>query len=31
MPISRLDTAYRSLVLSKFFSKGWGKPENLKK
>jgi len=31
MPVSRLDTAYRSLVLSKFFSKGWGKPENLKR
>ncbi|KAL0273419.1 UNVERIFIED_CONTAM: hypothetical protein PYX00_006083 [Menopon gallinae] len=31
MPVSKLDTAYRSLVLSKFFTKGWGKPENLKK
>lgn len=31
MAVSRLDTAYRSLVFAKFFTKGWGKPENLKK
>ncbi|XP_059470116.1 protein ABHD18 isoform X2 [Neocloeon triangulifer] len=30
-PISRLDQVYRSLVLSKFFVKGWGKPENIKR
>lgn len=29
--ISRLDQIYRALVLSKFFSKGWGNPENMKK
>ncbi|CAL8141211.1 unnamed protein product [Orchesella dallaii] len=29
--VSRLDQVYRSIVLSKFFSKGWGNPENLKK
>lgn len=29
--ISRLDQVYRSIVLSKFFTKGWGKPENLKR
>ncbi|XP_046394234.1 protein ABHD18 isoform X2 [Ischnura elegans] len=31
MPVSRLDQVYRSMVMSKFFSKGWGKPENLKR
>ncbi|KAI2808753.1 hypothetical protein RDWZM_005959 [Blomia tropicalis] len=29
--ISRLDTIYRSVLLSKFFVKGWGDPENMKK
>ncbi|ODM92638.1 hypothetical protein Ocin01_14037 [Orchesella cincta] len=29
--VSRLDQVYRSIVLSKFFSKGWGNPDNLKK
>lgn len=29
--ISRIDQVYRSLVLSKFFSKGWGNAENMKK
>lgn len=31
MPPSRLDGLYRSLLLTKFFSKGWGKPENLER
>lgn len=31
MPMSRLDQVYRTMVMSKFFSKGWGKPENLKR
>jgi len=30
-PVSRLDTVYRSLLLSRFFTKGWGKPEHLKR
>lgn len=29
--ISRLDTIYRNILLSKFFVKGWGDPENMKK
>jgi len=29
--MSRLDYLYRSLLLTKFFTKGWGKPENLKR
>lgn len=28
--MSRLDLFYRKLLLTKFFSKGWGKPDNLK-
>ena len=28
--ISKFDVVYRSLLLSNFFSKGWGKPEDLK-
>ena len=28
---SRLDYVYRSLLLTKFFTKGWGKPEHLKR
>ena len=28
---SRLDHIYRSLLLTKFFTKGWGPPETLKK
>uniref|UniRef100_U5EXN2 Protein ABHD18 n=1 Tax=Corethrella appendiculata TaxID=1370023 RepID=U5EXN2_9DIPT len=31
MPPSRLDAIYRSLLLTKFFTKGWGKPENLER
>ncbi|XP_071452796.1 protein ABHD18 [Hetaerina americana] len=31
MPVSRLDQVYRGMLMSKFFSKGWGKPENLKR
>ncbi|XP_046431947.1 protein ABHD18 isoform X4 [Neodiprion pinetum] len=31
MPASRLDAVYRSLLLTKFFTKGWGKPENLRR
>ena len=29
--VSRLDTSYRSFLLSRFFTKGWGKPEHLKR
>ncbi|XP_002735130.1 protein ABHD18-like [Saccoglossus kowalevskii] len=29
--MSKLDVLYRSLVLSKFFTRGWGKPESLKR
>ena len=28
---SRLDHVYRNLLLTKFFTKGWGDPENLNK
>ncbi|PSN55357.1 Protein ABHD18 [Blattella germanica] len=28
---SRLDYVYRSILMTKFFTKGWGKPENLKR
>ncbi|GBM90411.1 Protein ABHD18 [Araneus ventricosus] len=28
---SKLDAIYRSIMLAKFFTKGWGKPENLKR
>ncbi|KAJ8918748.1 hypothetical protein NQ315_015068 [Exocentrus adspersus] len=31
MPVSRLDVVYRKLLLTKFFTKGWGSPENLQK
>ncbi|XP_020280839.1 protein ABHD18 isoform X2 [Pseudomyrmex gracilis] len=31
MPLSRLDAVYRSILLTKFFTKGWGNPENLKR
>ncbi|XP_059153119.1 protein ABHD18-like isoform X1 [Physella acuta] len=31
MSMSRLDQLYRSLLLTKFFTHGWGKPENLKR
>ncbi|XP_055542539.1 protein ABHD18 [Wyeomyia smithii] len=31
MPPSKLDGLYRSLLLTKFFCKGWGKPENLER
>ena len=31
MPRSRLDAVYRSILLTKFFTKGWGSPENLKR
>lgn len=31
MPPSRLDAVYRSILLTKFFTKGWGKPQNLKR
>uniref|UniRef100_A0A0K8TRX4 Protein ABHD18 n=1 Tax=Tabanus bromius TaxID=304241 RepID=A0A0K8TRX4_TABBR len=31
MPPSRLDGLYRKLLITKFFEKGWGKPENLKR
>ncbi|XP_033217154.1 protein ABHD18 isoform X3 [Belonocnema kinseyi] len=31
MPASRLDAIYRSILLTKFFTKGWGNPENLRR
>ncbi|XP_029163165.1 protein ABHD18 isoform X2 [Nylanderia fulva] len=31
MPPSRLDAVYRSVLLTKFFTKGWGNPQNLKR
>ncbi|XP_046833640.1 protein ABHD18 isoform X1 [Vespa crabro] len=31
MPPSRLDAVYRSILLTKFFTKGWGNPQNLKR
>ncbi|KFM73744.1 hypothetical protein X975_15343, partial [Stegodyphus mimosarum] len=29
--LSKLDAIYRSIMLAKFFTKGWGKPDNLKR
>ncbi|XP_076030782.1 protein ABHD18 isoform X2 [Oratosquilla oratoria] len=29
--MSRVDHIYRSILLTKFFTKGWGKPENLRR
>ena len=29
--VSKFDSIYRSLLLTKFFTKGWGKPEHLKR
>ncbi|XP_055855782.1 protein ABHD18 [Episyrphus balteatus] len=31
MPPSRLDHIYRRLLITRFFEKGWGKPENLQR
>ncbi|KAL0121675.1 hypothetical protein PUN28_006876 [Cardiocondyla obscurior] len=31
MPPSRLDAVYRSILLTKFFTKGWGSPQNLRR
>ncbi|XP_039751973.1 protein ABHD18 isoform X2 [Pararge aegeria] len=31
MSASKLDAVYRSMLLTKFFTKGWGKPENLRR
>ena len=31
MGASKLDRVYRNLVLSKFFVRGWGNPENIKR
>ncbi|XP_045770295.1 protein ABHD18 isoform X1 [Maniola jurtina] len=31
MSTSKLDAVYRSILLTKFFTKGWGKPENLRR
>ncbi|XP_060537240.1 protein ABHD18 isoform X2 [Cylas formicarius] len=31
MPVSRLDVVYRKLLLSKFFVKGWGVPQTIKR
>lgn len=31
MGASKLDRVYRNLVLSKFFIRGWGNPENIKR
>ena len=28
---SRLDTIYRKILLSRFFTKGWGRPDHLKR
>ena len=28
---SRIDQIYRSILLTKFFTQGWGQPENLQK
>ncbi|XP_072934403.1 protein ABHD18 [Epargyreus clarus] len=31
MSASKLDAVYRSILITKFFTKGWGKPENLRR
>ncbi|XP_034952233.1 protein ABHD18 isoform X2 [Chelonus insularis] len=31
MPPSRLDTVYRRILLTKFFTKGWGNPDSLRR
>ncbi|CAH1103201.1 unnamed protein product [Psylliodes chrysocephalus] len=31
MSVSRLDVLYRKILLSKYFTKGWGSPENMHK
>ncbi|KAJ8950343.1 hypothetical protein NQ318_021203 [Aromia moschata] len=31
MPVSRLDVYYRKFLLTKYFVKGWGSPENLQR
>lgn len=31
MPPSRLDAVYRSILLTRFFTKGWGSPQHLKR
>ncbi|CAF4917068.1 unnamed protein product [Pieris macdunnoughi] len=31
MSTSKLDAVYRSILITKFFTKGWGKPENLRR
>ncbi|KAH0558243.1 protein ABHD18 [Cotesia glomerata] len=31
MPPSRLDSVYRRILLTKFFTKGWGNPESLRR
>lgn len=31
MPVSRLDVVYRKILLTKFFTKGWGSPKNLQR
>lgn len=31
MPPSRLDGLYRRLLMTKFFTKGWGAPDNLQR
>lgn len=31
MPPSRLDALYRRMLITKFFEKGWGEPDNLKR
>ncbi|RZF38662.1 hypothetical protein LSTR_LSTR003468 [Laodelphax striatellus] len=31
MPVNRLDQIYRTILNSKYFIKGWGEPENLKR
>ncbi|XP_017089455.2 protein ABHD18 [Drosophila bipectinata] len=31
MPPSKLDSLYRRMLITRFFEKGWGKPENLRR
>jgi len=31
LEVSKLDQVYRSVLLSKFFTRGWGKPDTLAK
>jgi hypothetical protein len=31
MSVSKLDQVYRTILLSKYFTKGWGEPEVMKR